>query len=210
MAQKKQKKQKTQKEKTIGLVINIVVFVVCIVVAYLLATFLFISINIEGSSMEPTLHNSDRVLIFKRDSKHKHGDVVVFETNIPDEQGGNRYFVKRIIGLPGDLIEIKGGRVYRNGEMLKEDYVYKNYYASTSAYLKMKVSEGEFFFLGDNRGHSSDSRELGTYKLDKILGRVVLRYKSGTFLKDPSSVKRTKNIIGLDDFAYYYNTLAIN
>lgn len=203
------KKQKTQREKTISTVINIVIFVVCIVAAYFLATFLFVTVPVSGISMEPTLHDGDTVLVYKP-GKYQFGDVVIFETDIPDSENGsgnNKHFVKRIIGLPGDLIEFKhtssGYRVFRNGEVLEDKYVNQEIYVSgNNAVGKVTVPKDEFFYLGDNRNHSSDSSTTKeTAPLKSIVGRVVLRYRGKTILSNPSTVKRIKNVIGLEEFS---------
>ena len=163
-------------------ILNILYVVICGVIAYCLATYLFTTIPVEGESMESTIHNADKVLLLKPVKKFRYGDIVVFKSGTFDEAGNERYFIKRIIGLPGDTVEIIKDPdngvcyVWRNGEKLVEEYI-----GSAIPYEmpRVTVPEGQFFFLGDNRGNSSDSRALGCRSLDTILGRVLLRYAGG-------------------------------
>ena len=136
---------------------------------------------ISGSSMEPTIHNKDMTIIF-RTKKVKYDDVVILW--MPDDRNP-QYLIKRVIGLPGDKIDIKVSEedgyfhVYRNGERLREDYIKEpiteNYYE-----LSLTVPEGKLFFLGDNRMHSHDSHEGNTFAdINNIQGVVFFRYREG-------------------------------
>lgn len=198
--------KKSPKYKKIKTIVNIAIFIACIVIAYLLATFMFATVPVKGASMEPTLHSEDTILLFKP-GKYRFGDVVVFKTNIIDENSQeNRHFVKRIIGMPGDVIEFKmtadGARVFRNGAALKEDYVNENVHVSYNYTVsKVIVPENEFFYLGDNRNFSSDSGTTGdTAELKSIVGRVVLRYKKN-ILNNPTTIKRIKSYMALEDYS---------
>lgn len=185
-------------KKAVGIILEVVFLILCIVVAYFLSNYMFATVPIDGNSMEGLLHNDDKVIVYKV-GKYKHGDVVIFDTGekyITDEgKEANRYFVKRIIGLPGDTIEIKRAPdgeffVYRNGEKLVEEYLTANVKNAYSEMAPTVINEGEFFFLGDNRLNSDDSRNDRRGKLDKIVGRVILRYGKEGFFKDNDVIKR--------------------
>lgn len=111
-----------------------------------------------------------------RFNEPKRGDVVVFEapTNNGDE------FIKRIVGLPGNKVSIKNGFVFINGEKLTESYLSNEIYTSAGSFSQegkdVLVPENEFFVLGDNRPHSSDSRAFGFIGKDKITGRAWFIY----------------------------------
>ncbi|HSD82885.1 MAG TPA: signal peptidase I, partial [Anaerolineae bacterium] len=134
-----------------------------IVETVLLTAAIFLLVNaatgryrIEGDSMEPNLHNGEYVLIDKISyllHPPERGDVVVF---VPPN--GERDYIKRIIGLPGDTVEIKGGRVYVNDIVLDEPYL-KN--LTNTDMPASSVKEGRYFVMGDNRNNSSDSRVFG-------------------------------------------------
>jgi len=166
---------------------------ICLALIYGLYNYMFASIPVVGSSMEDTLSNGDKVLVYKT-GKYQYGDVVVFNTHLQGNDG-ERYFVKRIIALPGDEISINYDRdgkvfyIWRNGIRLDETSVDEASPLS-SEMASMIVPEGEFFFLGDNRGESNDSRNGIMGRLDSIVGRVVARYvlNWGTF--DADLVKR--------------------
>lgn len=152
---------------------------ICLALVYGLYNYMFSSIPVVGSSMENTLRDGDKVLVYKT-GKYRYGDIVVFNTHIQSADG-ERYFVKRIIALPGDEISINYDAqdetyyIWRNGERLDESGMD---YASTLSeeMASMVVPEGKFFFLGDNRGESNDSRSGLMGRLDSIVGRVVARY----------------------------------
>jgi len=129
-------------------------------------------------SMEDTLHPEDYVFLARQAynfGEVEHGDIVVFESKLLDERGGYKSLIKRAIGLPGEIIEVKDGAVYRNGERLSESYVRGG--TTPGEMAPVKVPEESFFVLGDNRMVSMDSRtsEVGFVSMDKIKGKVVFR-----------------------------------
>ncbi len=149
-----------------------------IVETVLLTAAIFLLVNaatgrfrIEGQSMEPNLHDGEYVLIDKISyllHPPERGDVVVF---VPPTN--ERDYIKRVIGLPGDTVEIKSGQVYVNGIALDEPYL-KN---STNIDIPARqVEEGRYFVMGDNRGNSSDSRVFGAITFQSIVGRAWLVY----------------------------------
>jgi signal peptidase I len=128
-------------------------------------------IRVEGSSMEPSLHHGEFLIVNKLAYKigsPKIGDVVVFHfPGNPEEE-----FIKRVIGLPGDLIEIAAGRVLVNGQVLNEDYI-----ATPPLYEgEWSVSEGTLFVLGDNRNNSDDSHRWGPVAIDQVVGKAIFVY----------------------------------
>ena len=124
-------------------------------------------------------HSDDYVIISKQAytlfGDVERGDVIVFKSDLLDGEGNSKHLIKRIIGIPGDTIEIKNGLVYRNGEKLEEDYV--NEKRQSGEMEPIIVEEGKLFVLGDNRRVSQDSRseEIGQIDQETIVGKVVLR-----------------------------------
>ena len=122
------------------------------VVAFLVWHFAGYGVWIKSGSMIPTLKIKDRLIVTRVHNPEnlKEGDIVLFK----NDEFKDEILIKRLIGLPGDKIDIVEGVVFINGEQLKEDYV-KNNEKYTRAF---EVPEGKYFFLGDNRAHSNDSR----------------------------------------------------
>ncbi len=140
-----------------------------------IAIFVLINISVqysivEGSSMEPNLHNGQRLLINKiAYSNPQRGDIIIFPP--PHVANPEKDFIKRIIGLPGEIIEIKDGVVYINDSPLDEPYIVDN--AGIDMPLTV-VPDGQYFVLGDNRGNSSDSRQGWTVPGEDIVGKAWL------------------------------------
>ena len=140
--------------------------------AYVVQTYF-----IPSPSMEPTLMIGDRILVDKL-SYHLHGvgrgDIVVFATP-PKELADPaiKDLVKRVIGLPGDVISSSGGRVYIDGKPLSEPWLPPG--TVTTGITRQKVPPNEYFVMGDNRSDSQDSRFFGPIPRSLIVGRVVLR-----------------------------------
>jgi signal peptidase I len=135
--------------------------------------------KIEGSSMDPTLKESECVIASKISytninnnflfSSPGSGDIVIFE--YPEDR--SRHFVKRIIGKPGDTIQMENGTVYINGSVLDEPYVLNQ---GSTDYLPSLIKKNEYFVLGDNRIASNDSRSWGTIQNEHLIGKYVFRY----------------------------------
>lgn len=148
-----------------------------IVIALFIKTFIFNTTYVLGNSMHPTLHEKDRLFTNKlsmRFSEIKRKDIVVIEApDAPDKD-----YIKRVIGKEGDLVEIKDGKVYLNGEKLEEDYLAKDVYTHTYGQSYWKVPKDHVFVLGDNReeGASKDSRFFGCVPVDTIKGVANFRY----------------------------------
>lgn len=128
--------------------------------------------RVEGFSMEPTLHPGQYLIVDKvsyRLHDPRRLDIIVFE--FPRAQ--RRDFIKRLIGLPGETVELRGGVVYIEGRPLEEPYLQQPGQAS---FGPVQVGPGEYFVLGDNRPNSSDSRTWGMLSRQDIIGRAWLSY----------------------------------
>ena len=144
----------------------------------ILALVLFVIINaltsrvrVENISMEPTLYPGELILVSKLAytlGEPRHGDVVIFHA--PNNPGQD--YIKRIIGIPGDRVDIENGEVRVNGVLLNEPYI-----AAAPAYMgSWTVEEGKLFVLGDNRNNSSDSHAWGFVPLDEVIGKALCVY----------------------------------
>lgn len=145
-------------------------------VILLLITFAVQRADVYGASMEPALKDGDIMLVDKlsyRFSQPERFDVIVFSYRY---QKG-RYYTKRIIGLPGETVQIKDGAVFIDGERLTDDVSTEWIKKSGRADEPVKLGEDEYFVLGDNRNYSSDSRDIdvGNIKQDDIIGKIWLK-----------------------------------
>jgi len=138
---------------------------------FLLVNMVTARIRVEGNSMEPSLHDGEFVVVNRlayRIDQPARGDIVVF--HFPLDPG--RRFIKRIIGEPGDIVQIQGGQVYVNGNLLDEPYI-----AAAPRYNgEWEVGPDQVFVLGDNRNNSSDSQNWGMLPFAEIIGKAVLVY----------------------------------
>ena len=154
-------------------VLNKIYWTIVIILAVILASIITANICgcyivvVSGSSMNNTLYNNDRIIAV-RGNNFNYGDIVIINRNGEEEY----LLIKRVIGLAGDTIEIRDGAVYRNGEKLEESYA-KGITNPTSGTSTWTVGEGEFFFLGDNRQNSRDSRYYGVYNKSNVQGVVT-------------------------------------
>ena len=151
----------------------IIPVIAAFVLAILMNKFLIFNVYIPSSSMVPTINIGDRLMIRKLYNKDnlKRGDILVFYSDELQET-----LIKRLIGLPGDHIVIKEGIVNINGEDIEEDYIENNEYNEDE--LIYDVPEGKYFFLGDNRPVSKDSRRWINPYIDEddIKGKLILRF----------------------------------
>lgn len=155
------------------------------VIVFAIAIFLFIYLlimqphKIKGDSMQPNFPNGEYLLTDKLTYKFrdpKRGEVIVFEPpGVDDDE-----YIKRVIGLPGERISVKEGKVFINGKMLIEPYLSETVFTSGGNFLKdnqeLLIPDGHFFVLGDNRQASSDSRSWGLVPKNRITGRAWIIY----------------------------------
>ena len=147
-----------------------------ILTGYLLVAYVVQRVDVHGDSMEPVLSAGDVLLVDKvtpRFTELERYDLVVFRYRYRD----NQYYIKRIVGLPGETVQIVDGKVLIDGEVLEDDYGTELIDKGKRAEKPVVLGEGEYFVLGDNRNHSSDSRDsdIGNLRADDIIGRAVLR-----------------------------------
>ncbi len=147
-----------------------------VLIAVILIVFIYQPVKVEGTSMMPTLTNEERIFISKFNYHFgiggiERGDMVVFW--YPNDI--SKSYIKRVIGLPGDTIEIDRGQVIVNGRTLEESYVPPDYRDHTS-YALRTVPPDDYFVLGDHRSSSNDSRNWGYVERKLIYGKAVFVY----------------------------------
>ncbi len=177
------KKPEQKKKSFLKNVLDIVfTFAIAFVIAYLLNTYIFSFITVNKTSMYPTLNDKDVVFLNKTAywfDEPQSGDVIIF---YKESDSGKTHYVKRIIGLPGDTIELSAGVIYRNGVGLDEPYIS----AKPGGYYYYEVPEGKYFVLGDNRTVSIDSKneEIGFVDMSEIEGKVIFKAKPYATLEE--------------------------
>lgn len=162
-----------------------------LVVVLVIGIFVFQPFKVQGHSMDPTLHDSERIYVSKLSNTFsylpEYGDIVVIDSRVDRDRtwkdnvlehpliqlvAGRAdtriYYVKRLIGKPGDALEFKDHQVYRNGEVLEEPYLKETMQFVSDR--KWVVPEDHVFVLGDNRNNSSDSRNIGFIPVDHVIG----------------------------------------
>ncbi len=147
---------------------------ISVAASFMIITFLYQPVRVEGTSMQPQLRDQDRLFINKfvyRFEKISRGDVVVFHYPRDPEKS----YIKRVIALPGDSLRIDAGRVYVNGERIDEGYVPRQYRDSRSM-PEIVVPANQFFVMGDHRSISSDSRDFGPVSRELIYGKAAFVY----------------------------------
>ena len=152
-------------------------FIVAFIIVGGVYFFLGRPFTVSGASMYPTLHNGDRMVLSKVGDIHRF-DVVILKA--PDE---NVEYIKRVIGMPGDTIEMKSGVLYINGKKVDQPFINTEALAKQTVFMddftlesltgESKVPEGKYFVLGDNRGVSKDSRMIGFIDRSAIEGKAV-------------------------------------
>jgi len=171
------------------------VIIIAVVVFYIINVFVFERAQVDGPSMLPTLRDGESLFEYKTGylfNEPERGDIVVFEHNIgrfeskfmpidPEQEN----YVKRVIGLPGETIDIVDGHVYINEKLLVEPYLSSStvtdlaqqYNVVNQPEVKIEfpytIPEGEYFVMGDNREYSLDSRSIGSVSKDRIRGKVL-------------------------------------
>jgi signal peptidase I len=148
--------------------------VISLAISAFIIVFLYQPVKVEGTSMMPSLDDQERIFVNKfvyRWEPIERGDIVVFR--YPRDPSTS--YIKRVIGVAGDVIRIDAGQVYVNGEQLEEDYV-PPIYADERSYPETVVPAHSYFMLGDHRSMSRDSRDFGPVKESLIYGKAVFGY----------------------------------
>src|SRR5215470_10994465 len=152
-----------------------------LIVFVLFGVFVVQPVVVEGTSMVPELHDGERLLVnklvyYKIQSVSwghiSRGDIVVFW--YPKEP--DKSYVKRVIGLPGETVEVRGGKVFIDGQMLNEDYLDYEHNQSLPSFAARRVDDHYYFVMGDNRDNSSDSRYWGLVPEKYVYGKAFFRY----------------------------------
>src|SRR5690554_4888422 len=162
-----------------------------VILAIFINLFIVQPVRVEGESMKPTLQDNDFVIVSRigktLNLDLKYGDIVVIDRRIDRKRSilddirdlgifnrmqNRNLLIKRVIGLPGDTIEIRNHGIFRNGELLEEPYLVEDFVYDTEEYYL--VPEDHVFVLGDNRKNSMDSRSIGFIPIDNIKGTMVL------------------------------------
>src|SRR5690606_9339317 len=169
--------------------------------ALFLTAFVFQSYEVDGPSMEPTLHDNDRLIvnktgrtwakIFSSDYNPQRYDIVVFNQNSSGPDGSeHKQLIKRVIGVPGDRVVIKDGKVtvYNqqnpDGFAVDEQGPHANIVEYTDGHIEQNVEDGEIFVMGDNRKNSLDSRAFGAIDSEEVVGTLSVRiYPFGSMEK---------------------------
>lgn len=176
--QKEEKKKKTSPRSMMKEILyNSLFLLFVLIITLLLVKYVAQRTTVSGSSMEPMIHDGDSLIVDKityRFGDPERFDIIVF----PFEYQQDTYYIKRIIGLPGESVRIdENGNIYINGEILEEHYGAEVIKDPGNAYNEIILGEGQYFVLGDNRNNSSDSRNpaVGLIHRDRIVGRAWLR-----------------------------------
>ena len=146
--------------------------VITLLIYFLVRTFLFENYRVLGHSMDTSLEDEQFLVVSKlgyRLSEPERGDIIVFR----DPRTDSRKLIKRVIGLPGEEVEVRDGVIFINGHPLDEPYVT---YPGRYSQPPIQIPEDTYFVLGDNRNNSSDSHNWGTLPRDKIVGEAWISY----------------------------------
>ena len=178
-AKKKRLEQQTDVEKNVRELLGWIMYIVIVMCAtYFIVTYVGQRTKVSGDSMLNTLHDEDNLIVDKisyRFREPKRYEIIVF----PYRHRENTYYIKRIIGLPGETVQIIDGYVYIDGKKLDEHYgrevIDEQKYGLAAE--PIALGEDEYFVLGDNRNNSSDSREsgVGVLKREELIGRAWIR-----------------------------------
>ena len=147
---------------------------IALLITFFIKFFILDLTRIQGASMENTLFTDDLVVIEKISKnithKYKRGDVIIFHSPTED-----KLYVKRIIGMPGDEVELKEGDFYINGSKLYEPYYTTGSFTESKGENQWFLGHDEYFMVGDNRAKSNDSRKFGPVYENNFLGRAFMR-----------------------------------
>ncbi len=149
---------------------------VVLCITFLVVRYVGQRTQVDGHSMENTLFDGDNLIVDKisyRFTDPKRFDIIVFPYHYKEDT----YYIKRIIGLPGETVQIRDGEIYIDGAILEEGYGKETMLTSGRAADQIQLGEDEYFVLGDNRNHSEDSRfdDVGNIERSEIIGRAFIR-----------------------------------
>ena len=149
---------------------------VVLCITFLVVRYVGQRTQVDGHCMENTLFDGDNLIVDKisyRFTDPKRFDIIVFPYHYKEDT----YYIKRIIGLPGETVQIRDGEIYIDGAILEEDYGKETMLTSGRAADQIQLGEDEYFVLGDNRNHSEDSRfdDVGNIERSEIIGRAFIR-----------------------------------
>ena len=158
---------------------------VAVIIAVVVLQFIKPTV-VREHSMEPTFHSNDYLFLSKqayRFGEIKRGDIIVFKSDLELKNGKKKFLIKRVVGLPNEVITIRDGQVYIDGKLLKEKYLKGA--ATPGEVTNLKIPKDCVFAMGDNRGNSLDSRDpkVGCVETDRILGKAFLRLYPFTDIK---------------------------
>ncbi|MEW9667613.1 signal peptidase I [Ammoniphilus sp. 3BR4] len=167
---------------------------IAVVLAFVIRSFLFAPFVVDGTSMMPTLHDRERLIVTKLIyfiQEPSRGDIIVFHAT------AERDYIKRVIAVGGDKIEMKADQLYINDQPVDEPYLdeFKQQalaegYPLTGDFGPIDVPEGEIFVMGDNRRNSKDSRAIGTVPLDTVVGRADVVFWPLTDFRFPNKTDK--------------------
>jgi signal peptidase I len=155
-----------------GLVEALVLVLIALVLALTLKTYVAEAYEIKGKSMEGTFKNGQRVVVLKSFFDVARGDIIVFASC----EDPSKDLIKRVVGLPGETVSIRAGRVYIDGRELEEEYIDAEHRSYRDPPREWLVPSGRYFVLGDNRPDSHDSRYFKSIPAESIKGKVVARW----------------------------------
>ncbi len=160
-----------------GLAYELLETLILIAAIYSLVDLASVRFYVDGPSMEPNFYTGQRVIVSRVNymlERPQRGEIIVFES--PDQPGIDPPLIKRVIGLPGETVEIRDTQVYINGRELDEPYINEACSQSRCADTTWELDSNQYFVMGDNRNRSRDSRSFGPIEREHVIGEALVRY----------------------------------